>query len=107
LQRRLEAARRLQEEFDMLTLQPVTQGDGSTDTESAASRRKVVVDQDTSNPDGFIARLSKKGGADKLSKAGILSPEDAADMFTSQGSGMFSQTEEDKELIARYCPYSI
>lgn len=90
--RAAEAARRRMEEEEMLTLQPVTR-------EKDKGGGRLKVDQDTTNPDGFIAKLNKKSD-EKLDRSGILSPEAAVDMFAAMGSGMFAQSEEDKEFIA-------
>jgi hypothetical protein len=96
----VDAARRKQEDEEMLTLQPVTLDEDNIFSGNEIKRKKkVVVDQDTSMSDGFLSKLKKKEG-DRLEQAGILAPEDAADMFASLGSGMFSQTEEDKEFLA-------
>ena len=92
-----QQARRRQEEEEMLTLQPIT---GSEDDIESARRKRVVVDQDTSRSDGFISRLRKKDDGSK--KAGLIDPEEAADMFSSLGAGMFNQRSgEDSDLMSR------
>ena len=94
---RREQARRRQEEEAMLTLQPITESEG--DAESLL-RKRVPVDQDTSLSDGFISRLRKRDEGSR--KTGLIDPEEAADMFSSLGAGMFNQRSgEDSELMAR------
>ena len=92
-----EQARRRQEKEAMLTLQPITDSEDDLDT---SHRKRTVVDQDTSRSDGFISRLRKKDEGSK--QAGLIDPEEAADMFSTLGSGMFNQKSgEDSELMSR------
>ena len=102
--RLIEKARRAREEEEMMTLQPVTRSDDGLLPKAGTSSSRSKVDQDTSLPSGFLSKLQKKEAAKEGSEDnGILSPEDAMDMFTTMGAGMFSpQSEEDRELIARY-----
>ena len=87
-QRLIERKRELEKEA-MLKLQPITLEDADV----------TVVDQDTSNPDGFISKL-KKQDESRYKKYGILSPEESVDLFRNIGAGMFSgNTEEDQEIM--------
>lgn len=80
-------ARKLAEEEDMMRLQPIL-----TDEDDTGG-----VDQDTSNPDGFIRRLAKN--EDKFKKAGILTPEEGANIFTELGARGLGVNKEDRELM--------
>ena len=92
-----ERVRRRQEEEDMLTLRPITQSD---EDGGQSHRMRVPADQDTSRANGFISKLRKKD--EGLNKAGLIDPEEAADMFSSLGAGMFNQRdEEDSEIVSR------
>eukprot|EP00607_Mallomonas_marina_P002112 CAMPEP_0182432854 /NCGR_PEP_ID=MMETSP1167-20130531/59344_1 /TAXON_ID=2988 /ORGANISM="Mallomonas Sp, Strain CCMP3275" /LENGTH=585 /DNA_ID=CAMNT_0024620863 /DNA_START=48 /DNA_END=1802 /DNA_ORIENTATION=+ len=58
-----------------------------------------IIDQDTSNPDGFISKLTKQEKKTPP-RQGILSPEDGAEMFRTVGSSMFTNAnKEDQELL--------
>ena len=83
-----EQAARLREEEEMLTVQPIL---GKSD--AAAGK----VDVTTTNPEGYISKLGRKN-EEKYKKVGILSPDDAAQMFSERGIGMFAGGE-DQELV--------
>lgn len=89
--------RRIEEVEEMMTVQPVV-----VDELNAANLRGL--DQDTTRPDdGFLAKLSKKDDA-QLRAKGVLSPEDAAEMFRTVGSSMFGNAKDQEllqELIGR------
>mmetsp|Transcript_1796 Transcript_1796/g.2472 ORF Transcript_1796/g.2472 Transcript_1796/m.2472 type:complete len:525 (-) Transcript_1796:984-2558(-) len=79
------------EKENMMVLQPVT-----TDS----TQHTPLYDQDTSNPSGFLSKLTKQEQEkDKYSKdLGILSPEEGVKLFTEMGENMFGSAE-DLELI--------
>ena len=84
---RTRAAKQAQEDAFM-RLQPIVQGD---DEEPAS------LGSETSNPDGFIGKLAKNEA--KFKKAGIISPEEGAELFAELGTrGMVASTE-DRDLI--------
>lgn len=88
---KLEKMRKQQEKVDAMAVQRII--NDATNT---------VIDQDTSIPDGFIAKLSKqdKSTVNRLERLGILSPEDGAELFRSVGSSMFSSSSlDDQELM--------
>lgn len=85
-----EARKRLEEE-EMLRLQPIT-----TDKVDPSTGR-AAFDQDTSMPDGFIRKLAKQD-ENRYKKAGIISPEEGAGMFSDLGANMFG-SDEDRELL--------
>jgi hypothetical protein len=76
------------EEEEMMTLRPIT-------TDKVGG--KVVYEQDTSLPDGFLRKLGKQDEK-KFKKVGILSPEEGAGMFADLGNNMFGN-KEDRDLI--------
>jgi hypothetical protein len=47
---------------------------------------------------GFIRKLGKQDET-KFNKAGILSPNEAAELFSKFGPGMFNTDGDDKDLI--------
>lgn len=85
-------AQRLQkirlEEEEMMTLRPIT---------ADKTGGKIVNEQDTSLPDGFLRKLGKQDEK-KFKKVGILSPEEGAGMFADLGNNMFG-SKEDRDLI--------
>jgi len=83
-----QRAKALEEDI-MMRLQPVTR--------DSVAGSNLQVDQDTSNPDGFLSKLAKQDSL--LKNAGILSPEEAAAKFAKLGSSMFTAGGEDQELI--------
>ena len=80
------------EEEDMVRLQPIT-----VEQARAKGQGGQKFNQDTSNPEGFIGKLTKQDET-KFQKAGIMTPEEAAGMFTDMGVGMFG-SEADRDLI--------
>ena len=80
------------EEEDMVRLQPIT-----VEQARAKGQGGQKFNQDTSNPDGFIGKLTKQDET-KFAKAGIMTPEEAAGMFTDMGVGMFG-SEADRDLM--------
>ena len=76
------------EEEEMMTLRPIT---------SDKSSGKMVSEQDTSLPDGFLRKLAQQDEK-KFKKVGILSPEEGAGMFADLGNNMFGN-KEDRDLI--------
>ena len=53
---------------------------------------------------GFIRKLGKQDET-KYKKAGILSPNEAADLFSKFGPGMFNTDDDDKDLINNLTGY--
>lgn len=78
------------EKEDMMKFQPVV-----VDSDS-----DMIYDQDTTNRDGFISKLSQKASDDDAyDSMGILQPSEGMKAFTKQGSNMF-RSKEDQELVA-------
>ena len=71
------------EEEEMMTLRPIT---------SDKTGGKMVSEQDTSLPDGFLRKLAQQDEK-KFKKVGILSPEEGAGMFADLGNNMFGNKE--------------
>lgn len=76
------------EEEEMMTLRPIT---------SDKTGGKIINEQDTSLPDGFLRKLALQDEK-KFKKVGILSPEEGAGMFADLGNNMFGN-KEDRDLI--------
>ena len=76
------------EEEEMMTLRPIT---------SDNTGGKMINEQDTSLPDGFLRKLALQDEK-KFKKVGILSPEEGAGMFVDLGNNMFGN-KEDRDLI--------
>ena len=76
------------EEEEMMTLRPIT---------SDKTGGKMINEQDTSLPDGFLRKLALQDEK-KFKKVGILSPEEGAGMFVDLGNNMFGN-KEDRDLI--------
>lgn len=88
---KVQKLRKQQEKEDAMTMQPIIADSDTTN--------KAIIDQDTSIPDGFLAKLIKQDKATP-NRQGILTPEDGADLFRTVGSSMFSKSStEDQELI--------
>ena len=83
-QNKVNAERKKIEE-EMLKIQPIM---------SVKDNKKI--DQDTSIPEGFISKLNKQDA--NFNKAGIISPDEGANMYNELGVNMFAN-DEDKELI--------
>jgi len=102
-QKAADAKNKLQRKLDeeeMLTLQPITYSDESDSfggIDGGEKKKRPVVDQDTALPDGFLSKLAKQDS--KLSKAGILTPEEGANIFAELGTRGLTASEEDRELI--------
>ena len=63
------------EEEDMVRLQPIT-----VEQARAKGQGGQKFNQDTSNPDGFIGKLTKQDET-KFRQAGIMTPEEAAGTY--------------------------
>ncbi len=72
-------------EEEMLKIQPIM-----------SVKDNKNIDQDTSMPEGFISKLNKQDA--NFNKAGIISPDEGANMYNELGVNMFAN-DEDKELI--------
>jgi len=72
-------------EDEMLKIQPII-----------SIKDNKNIDQDTSMPEGFISKLNKQDSS--FNKAGIISPDEGANMYNELGVNMFAN-DEDKELI--------
>ena len=75
------------DEDAMMRLQPIVAEEGE----------EGAVDQDTSRPDGFIRRLSQR--EEGFKKAGILTPEEGANIFSELGARGLGVNKEDLELM--------
>ena len=87
---RQENVRKQMEKEQLSVLQPIT-------TDMTNPDGKIIFDQDTSIPDGFISKLVKQDQA-KFKDSGIISPEEGLGMFSKLGSNMFLNAE-DRELV--------